>query len=256
MQLLDIHNDCLRLVIANLDSISKVTFRLVCKRTNQLCGKHVRIKLSEEAGFYGYVNILKWLKESNSIMWHHMYDLAAFNGHISVLEMLNTRRYGYLIWSYAVKGNQVKVLKWMRRRGDLCRNKYLTLEAARFGSLQALKWIVKHGCCFHEFVCGYAAKKGHLKLLRWLRKHGAPWSEYTCWEAARKNKLKVLQWLRKHKCPWNDGTCIIAAKEGHLGLLIWAKTNGCPWNEDRCLQLATEAGRTEVINWIRENSNT
>lgn len=69
-------------------------------------------------------------------------------------------------------------------RRDTKRKWLLTVEAAREGYLDILKWARKNGCDWNSLVCTHAAKHGRFEMLKWARENGCEWDERVCSDAA------------------------------------------------------------------------
>jgi hypothetical protein len=64
--------------------------------------------------------------------------------------------------------------------------------AAGGNQLRVLKWIRKHGCFWDAETCSQAAEGGWLDMLMYLRQNGCPWCKRTIVVAARRGDLRIL----------------------------------------------------------------
>ena len=89
------------------------------------------------------------------------------------------------MWICATKYDRVDILEWAHQRG------------------------YSHDMDKHIFYS--AAKYGELDALRWLRDHTCPWDRRTCCSSTGStvstDHLRPLQWAKENECPWDSGTC-------------------------------------------------
>jgi len=126
-------------------------------------------------------------------------------------------------------------------------------EVARYGHLDALKWIKKHYYRMSKKVCRAAARAGHLHILQWARNALLPWNEWTCAQAALGGHLPVLEWAHDTGIPLDTGACVVyAASGGHIHVLQWTRRIGCHWNKWTCA-IAANAGHLHVLIFLNDN---
>ncbi len=105
-------------------------------------------RLCTYAAKYGYLDILKWLRE-NGCPWSEDTCVAAASmGHLHILQ-------------------------WARENGcpwdeETCSS------AAEYGHLDILQWARRNGCPWDEETCSSAADYGHLDILQWAIENGCP----------------------------------------------------------------------------------
>src|SRR4030042_3180469 len=132
------------------DRYDKRILSMVNKKFYSLSGseKIHNSSFSERIAERGYLNILKWMKDSKYIV-----SARAFVGAASV-------------------GN-IPILEWCRE------NKIETSEpaleaAAKKNRIDSFEWLKKHGYKFDLFVCEKASKHSQLGALQWLHENGCP----------------------------------------------------------------------------------
>ena len=225
------------------------------------------------------------------VFWNAVIGRAAYKGNLDVLVWTigNKNSYpGKKMWRYdlapcleAARGNQLKVLQWLRSDAgqNCCWGKRTSTAAACEGHFELFKWAIQNGCPCDDEACEFAANNGHLQLLKWAHHNGCPWNIRTCTLAAVGNgQIEVLKWLHENGCPWNveifnyaveasqyetlkwlhhnecqwdESTCSLLAEHGgNLEILKWAHHNGCPWDKSTCRLLA-EGGNLEMLKWVR-----
>lgn len=83
-------------------------------------------------------------------------------------------------FEYAISNSYLEVTKWARANEcslpeDACR------IAARYGSVEALKWVrEEQECSWNQKVAVEAVERGHLEILKWLRANRCPWPVEVC----------------------------------------------------------------------------
>jgi hypothetical protein len=155
---------------------------------------------------------------------------AAELGYLSLLKDRRTRGLPSYFWEEELRFGCLPE-KWHWERGNCPWDKYTCSYAARGGQLEVLKWLREDDCPWDKYTCSAAADGGHLEILQWARENGCPWNEWTCAYAAEGGHLETLKWLRENGCPWDEWTCVYAAHRGNLEVLKWARENSCPWDE-------------------------
>ena len=111
-------------------------------------------------------------------------------------------------------------------------DQHVSIQVARSGDVELLRFAHEHGCRLDGETCEEAAERGHLEVLRYAHEHGCPWDENTCASAAKHGHLEILRYAHEHGCPWDEDTCASAARDGHLACLRYAREHGCPWDEE------------------------
>ena len=217
---------------------------------------------------------LKWFYNRGHIIGANIYDIAARNGCVEVVEWL---------LSVGVKGRSqlrfdVNNIKYVLEKGlyDGCPCNYVFTK----GDMELTKYLLS--CCPH---CPHIlAENEHWEMVKWLRIESCPWrpnvqeimmtfgdyekvraaawrlesfkkdnnpnvySWYCCpeWEivaeiAVKKGQLALLKFLKSTWCPMLESTCEIAAQKGYLDILKWAMENGFSWKKKQ------KGYHTEVI---------
>jgi len=160
----------------------------------------------------------------------------------------------------AVAHNRLHALDWLHEKGpERASHPYqlLTRDAARAGSMGALRWLVEHGAEPRADILRAALEASQDTTARWLVDAYAP----ACWEpagealcccvhAAGSGNLPLLMLLRERGCPWDRRVASRAIVRGHLHILSWAHENGLPATDVTC-QLAAESGHVHILQWAR-----
>lgn len=159
----------------------------------------------------------------------------------------------------AGRHGQLAVLKLFYEHGVEW-DAWTCLEAAQYGHLDCLVWLIEHGCpaVWGEdgdrmyTPCTQAAFGGQLRVLQWAFKKGYTCDENTCTNAASAGRIDCLKFMRDHGVPWCEDTCACAAEFGQLDCLIWLREHGCPW-DGRTLRFAEMQEQHECLQWAREH---
>jgi hypothetical protein len=161
----------------------------------------------------------------------------------------------YNFYDFAARYGSLDLLKYLFKSGYplyplICIDPTFVVEN---GNLDIVKWfIIENFFPFTMEMYSKAASKNHVDIIKWAKKRGYSWNQGACYDAARGGHLELLKWLRKKKCPWSELTCIAAASTGQLDILKWLRENGCPWNERTCSEAAL-GGHLEVLKWAKDN---
>ncbi len=112
------------------------------------------------------------------------------------------------LWDQAARGGSVESMRWLLRRGVPMFPETMG-NAARSGRLEAVRFL--HQECglpvLTETVFCEAAASGSVPLATWLLQAGCPMSESAYGSAAGGGQLGMIRWLmREAKCPWDEGT--------------------------------------------------
>src|SRR5579872_3150607 len=122
--------------------------------------------LCANAAFYGYLDILMYLRENKCSWDPWVCAYAALNGHL-------------------------EVLKWLRKNGCYW-SRWTCTFAAYNGHLEILKWAIKNGCYWDTYTCSdNAAIGGHLNVLIWIKENGR-WNRNNCLTYAKQNNHKEM----------------------------------------------------------------
>ena len=165
---------------------------------------------------------LAWLLDAGCPLRSECYHYAAKAGSIEVLEWLLAHgcrprgRFGRFALLCAAKRGDIGVLQWLRRAG-VPMDSGATATAGRGGQLEALKWLVSHGCPWHVQSGPRGFGQGYLyDLLPRLSL-----CEHVC-----EGVMHDYNW-HTEESKWETG-------QGHLEVLKWLVDQGCALDVDRC----------------------
>lgn len=230
----------------NLDGI--LAMRLVCSEARKLSGRVFSITGAMQRMAEGALGALTdAVREGDTLFvevaykkglapCHHQSQLAAGHGQLAMLKLFHEHNLHMSVWT--------------------------CLEAARFGHLDCLVFLIKHGCsavlhtgyrstgAFYN-PCTEAAYGGHMHVLQWAYKQGFVCDERTFEKAAASGRIDILEWLWEHGVPWDERACATAALHGRLECLTWLRQRGCPWDARTC-KWAEHRNELECLQWARE----
>ena len=124
------------------------------------------------------------------------------------------------------------------------------------GSVALVKWALKEGCptmtwdndnglTYH--LHDEAAEYGKLEQVKWLIGSKYLYNDWMAMKrAAEGGNFEVIQWLRQTKnCDWNWQTCELAVTYGDVEVVRWMRENGCPWDGGTAYEAKRKFGYTD-----------
>ena len=243
----------------------------------------------------GHLQVLKWIfaRGLGRFASYPAYACAALNGHLEIMKWMYAAgvstggEYDDCTSTWAAEKGYIDVLKWTKEHiADFPWSDETCLGAAKFGQLEALKYLKANKCPWHEDLCNQAAERGHVDVLKWARAHDPPCPlgpdpRMICWFAAKRGHLDVLKWARAqdppipfhidtmaaqilqvkpemrewlylNDCPWGTGACTATARIGDLPTLQWLRARGCPWDPYTDIE-AIRNGKITLLTWVLNN---
>eukprot|EP00594_Rhizosolenia_setigera_P014950 CAMPEP_0178965868 /NCGR_PEP_ID=MMETSP0789-20121207/16580_1 /TAXON_ID=3005 /ORGANISM="Rhizosolenia setigera, Strain CCMP 1694" /LENGTH=487 /DNA_ID=CAMNT_0020651019 /DNA_START=1 /DNA_END=1462 /DNA_ORIENTATION=+ len=182
-------------------------------------------------------------------------------------DLLKVLKNDVKICAHAAEGNQLFVLRWLRKENFLC-DFSSCLGAVRRGNLEVvqylytqrdLSWPQNH---FPLFIA--AAEGAHLHVMHWLRFNSYEWNHpfphsywkrnpKTCEVASKRGHLSVVEYLHKNGFTWNSTACLAAISGGHLAVLKYLRTHSKEWdNSPQFVIAAAKGGFLEIIQYLEE----
>lgn len=192
----------------------------------------------------------------------HQYesDLAAANGHLELLEWMESKGYPHPDLygaNEAAKNGQIKVLEWLEQRGYTLPNLIGANHGAMHGRIEVLNWLNERGIHPDQKGANWAALNGQLEALEWMeeRRYACP-DQAGANMAARSGHLEVLKWMERRGRPPGLAGANGAAENGHLCVLKWMDRRGYPHPNKHIIIIAAKNGHSDVVNWIHNNVQT
>lgn len=214
-------------------------------------------KLYEKAAENGHINILEWLVKKGYDWWTNTSRVAAKNGHFNVLKWIKQMGHKFSVFtlSEAIERNNLKIVKWLSK--NICKiSSYNTFSLGSNNCIDMLQFCINNGYSNSSFffLCKNAAYNGHLKLLEYIINNHPNifYREAICSCAAFGGHLDLLKWLISIGCKIDHTTCYEAARRNNLEILQWLRSNGCEWNSETT-RIAAECGHIDVLIWALDN---
>jgi hypothetical protein len=243
--------------------------------------KLILLKITFNAGFNGYISILRWVEQEGNINLKCAYSGALQSYNKKVLDWLENGGEKYPIyceniWDDAIKGG-ISSINWIEERLDYSKTissgwiYQLFKIAGSIGNISAIEWLKNHFELDIRVWEG-AASGGHVQVFDWLERTckkimNSTNIEKISYEASKNGHLCVLEWMYSKWHLLNSNIINISARKGHLNILRWAHSKGLiiigenfiKWvfcnPEENTIDLyrsAAEGGQISVLEWIKE----
>mmetsp|Transcript_27333 Transcript_27333/g.54699 ORF Transcript_27333/g.54699 Transcript_27333/m.54699 type:complete len:414 (-) Transcript_27333:47-1288(-) len=213
-----------------------------------------REQLTHTAALFGQERTLRHLLRHGCPAYEGACENAAAGGHLGTLRVLAAAG---VPWDYktcraAAECGHQKVLVYAREKGCPWNATGMCSYAARGGNLTLLKWVRGEGCPVDEVTCELAAKKGHIKMLKWASRDGFQWDDETTVALAKGGHRDVLEWTKEEGIPWSVTTSSLLATNCDLETFQWMRNQGCPWSQNTVIE-AAYFENYELLKWLLEN---
>jgi hypothetical protein len=152
------------------------------------------------AARHGHANILKWLYEIKTPIEAATCFEPAYHGHLHVLQLLYAKGH---VWhektaTLATAGGHLEIVQWLSEHGRAYDVNHMVLQAAYFGVVHILNWLLtQEGALLDAGVLQAAAAGGQLLMCQHLRSIECAWDTAVCTAAAHCGHLDVLQYLHE-----------------------------------------------------------
>jgi hypothetical protein len=218
----------------------------------------LRVDSSFVAALFGCTNILQWFYKLKLPIHPTTCVAAACFGHLNVLQLLHAEAHGWHDDTYpeAVRAGHLKVAQWLSEHGCAFNVTLMTRQAAYFGHVDVLDWLLQQeGAQLDAEVMRAAAAGGQLLMCQHLHSIGCAWDPLVCAAAAHNSHLSVLQYLHEHGCPFDVQTCWSAVQGGNVQIihyLIEHSLANAAVNMMYTLLFAGANSQLAVAQWLRE----
>lgn len=115
---------------------------------------------------------------------------------------------GHKLCSSAAASGSVETLKIVRKQLRLPWGQSALAQAARFGHVAALRWMLDNDCPMGYQVLTDTAFAGQLDCLHMLLHRGCPMHEQACVAACEGGNVQCLQTLIANSCPYSYNDCL------------------------------------------------
>lgn len=157
---------------------------------------------------------------------------------------------------------QIQLLAARKGRSSLLKEIYdqvyaedLVDEAAKFGQLDIVKWLVlePNNAPLHQTTMAFAASRGHLHVVQWLYEIDCPYSSIVMDWAARGGHLHIIEWLHSKNKECSSNTMDSAAYNGHLKVMKWLEQICGQTTTSKALYYAKEKNHHAVVEYLQKN---
>lgn len=154
---------------------------------------------------------------------------------------------------YAARNNYIGMLQYLKSTNKLELTAEMCSQAARYGNLETIKWLINNNCEWNSWTAAYAALNGHLHILLWLDQNTKiQWNRWLEWGSG------ILyngnwSWLHDWDLLDNFSVSTYAVLGGHLDILKWLNNHGSPTNY-RLLEYADKLDHNDITEWIKQTN--
>ncbi|KAJ3412456.1 hypothetical protein HDV05_000710 [Chytridiales sp. JEL 0842] len=155
--------------------------------------------------------------------------------------------------------NHVQTIEWIRStllQTTYIQNSDLILAAARFGSLEAVKYTQPfNGRLRSRRALHLACVNGHLEVAKYLKGFGRYWvAPKTVDEAAGNGMLDVVRWLTEEvgEVKGTTGAMDSAARNGHLEVVKYLHECRQEGGTREGMTWAAIEGHVDILRWLHE----
>lgn len=218
------------------------------------------MRCADLAAQNGHLAMLQWLDTQPAIggCTEDAMSAAALHGHFDVVRWLHERGAGSIAaLRSAIRGGHLEIVQFLFECGDdnarhLASDHGLD-DAARSGNLALVQWLHEvaiTGCSKHAM--DNAASNGDLEIVQWLHANRSEGCSTAAMDgAALHGHLRVLRWLHATR---PEGCTVDAmdnaASAGHVAVLQWLHANRPEGGSTAALDRAASNGHLSVVQWL------
>lgn len=145
----------------------------------------------------------------STCLGHDLVKNAAKGGHLHILKWV---WHQHIVPSFeitesiamtAIEYGHVDCVEWFVNQTNLLEVKqwFFYCKAAQRSSIGVMELLKKHHVPMNHINCITAARYGQLDALKWLIANGCKWTEHILIEAIRYKHLHILEWAVENACP-------------------------------------------------------
>ncbi len=207
----------------------------------------------------GQLLMCKFLYDQPPSLW--ILSLSLWNTN------LPTTKYDSLTAEYAIRGNYLDILKWLREKGynfnGESQNRTYCAIAILHNRLDILKWFstipcdksckqYHNGYLVDEDTCFYGCDQGNLDIVKFGLEKKCKWGGNCSQFAAMKGHFNILQYVYENNLYWNERTSAAAASRADFDMVKWLNEHGCPWNRYSYFEAITNNDLV-IVKYLCEN---
>ncbi len=243
------------------DSVSKVSWMLDTMGEDEVLQQHMQevfVIAAEGAAAAGNLPVLRLLLELGMDLPSVAYG-GSHGGHMLYPVPYPRLAPWCVVLTAALQGGHVAVADWLvdeagcslppppppqqqQQQQEQAEREvqYMWEGAAKGGSVEAFRWLLRHEVPVQGLAMEAAAREGHLEAVQFLhRECGVPLTGEVFRAAAGSGSMPTATWLLQAGCPVGWNLCGCAARAGHLDMVRWlALETGRPWGRTTLAGLA------------------
>jgi hypothetical protein len=247
----------------------------------------LNFEIARAAARVGEFKIVKWLHKTGRIVpvlplgerqygGDAVFPRTVEFGYCGVSEHIGCRctLFGELIFKNVAKTGDLKMFKWLYKRGYYCSDK-VQCAAAKHGHVLLLEYMRNKCHVFDsraqhvakdtrvlEYLDRYgavnsdaynsAAKRGLVKIMDWLRSNGFVPRYDAMREALRAGQKEAVEWLVSYGMQLGEPSTAHAAYHS-LDMVMWVMARGAPWSVYVCPNAVNE-GNYDIVDFAERYS--
>jgi hypothetical protein len=160
----------------------------------------------------------------------------------------------------------IACVDFLDQRGFLEDTRYFCQHAAVHGRFEVVKRLLEGkgevDSLMGKIFCANVAKWGDLEAMKWVRERGCEWDYRVYVQAIREGKLEIMKWAKEEGCPWNSGVLKILfprlgpsleqKKERLPEILEWIHEEGLLESPGILIHTSFRDGMIDVLDWMVE----
>ena len=153
--------------------------------------------------------------------------------------------------------SSIKMIEWAKNHPTFKYNIEHSLEASNNYKMKVLKYILKDGCPFNNYI--YTTifnnfNKNRLKMIKWLvRNNYKDNDELLMINACHDGLFYLVKWLYNKNFKYDEEAFNRACIGGRLPVVKFLLNKGCPWNS-YAYDYAALAGHIHILKYLYNRS--
>ena len=209
------------IIYQKCDIITRIMLRMTCKRESN------RVSIIN----YDIHRIL-----GNYML--HVAEGAAIFGYFSIVKEFYTDACDDIM-QHSATGGCLNIFKWLHIEKNHVINIYATIQAAKSGHIDILKYAHKHNINLHtDIPISMASMNNQIDVIRWYISEGAKWSSLISDRLMSNGHFDTLKQLHQEGCPFLEISYKLLSKypKDHE-IWHWANDHICDHNRTTCITI-------------------